>query len=167
MPGMSVPISALPKEADHLFAEYLDKIERTAGRLTPEQLWWRPNAACNSVGNLLLHLCGNLSQWVLAGLGGEGFERRRDEEFAAAGGADAAALLARLREVVLACRSLTERLTERDLERTMTIQGYTSTGFGVLLHAVEHMSYHTGQIVFVAKQLLGGPAEIEFYPQLK
>ncbi len=167
MPDMSAPISPLPKEADHLFAEYLDKIERTAGRLTPEQLWWRPNAACNSVGNLLLHLCGNLSQWVLAGLGGESFERHRDEEFAAAGGADAATLLARLREVVLACRSLTGRLTERDLERTMTIQGYTHTGFGVLLHAVEHMSYHTGQIVFVAKQLLGGPAEIEFYPQLK
>ena len=83
MRAMSDLDTALPREADHLFAEYFDKIERTAGRLTVEQIWWRPNAACNSVGNLLLHLSGNLSQWVLAGLGGESFERRRDEEFAA------------------------------------------------------------------------------------
>ncbi len=167
MAGMTEPTSALPIEADRLFAEYLDQIERSAGQLTAEQIWWRPNPACNSVGNLLLHLCGNLSQWVLGGLGGEAFERRRSEEFAAAGGADGAALLARLREVVTACRSVARALTARDFDRTLTIQGYTSSGFGVLLHAVEHMSYHTGQIVHLVKEQLGGPSEIEFYPHLK
>ncbi len=167
MRGMNGPITSLGAEADDLFAEYLDKIERTAGRLSPEQMWWRPNAACNSVGNLVLHLCGNLSQWVLAGLGGRAFERHRDEEFAATGGADADALLTRLRAVVGECRAVARAASERDLGRAFAIQGYSRTGFGVLLHAVEHMSYHTGQIVFVAKQLLGGPAEIEFYPHLK
>jgi len=165
MPGMSDP--ALPREADRLLGEYLEKIERSAGGLSAQQIWWRPNPACNSVGNLLLHLCGNLSQWVLDGLGGIAYDRRRSEEFAAAGGDDAPALLARLRDVVERCRGVALGLSQQDLERSFVIQGYSRTGFGVLLHAVEHMSYHTGQIVFVAKQLLGGPAEIEFYPHLK
>ncbi len=164
---MSGSALALVVEAHRLFGQYLDKIERSAGLLTTEQAWWRPNPACNTVGNLILHLCGNLSQWVLAGLGGQGFERRRREEFAAAGGVETAELLRRLREVVAGCRAVVERLSEADLERTLVIQGYTHTGFGALLHTVEHMSYHTGQIVATAKQILGEQAGIEFYPDLR
>ncbi len=167
MRGMSDATPAMCREADRLYGEYLDKIERSAGLLSAEQLWWRPNPACNSVGNLLLHLCGNLSQWVLAGLGGEAFERDRPAEFAAEGGDDARALLARLRAVVERCRRVAATRSDEDLRRTHVIQGYTHTGFGVLLHTVEHMAYHTGQIVHIVKQLLGGPAEIEFYPHLK
>ena len=158
---------ALAREAERLFAEYLDKIERSAGLLSADQLWWRPNPHCNSVGNLLLHLCGNLSQWVLVGLGGQAFERHRREEFAAVEGDDGAALLRRLREVATACRAVAGNLTEEDLGKSLTIQNYTRTGFGALLHAVEHMSYHTGQIVALAKQLIGDRTEIEFYPHLK
>jgi uncharacterized damage-inducible protein DinB len=158
---------ALAREAHRLFAEYLDKIERSARVLSAEQLWWRPNTRCNSVANLLLHLCGNLSQWVLAGLGGVPFERHRREEFAAVEGEDGATLVGRLHEVVTACRNVAQNLSDEDLHREFVIQGYTRTGFGVLLHAVEHMSYHTGQIVYVTKQLAGEQAEIEFYPHLK
>ncbi len=158
---------ALAAEADRLFAEYLDKIERSAGLLSAEQIWWRPDPSCNSVGNLLLHLCGNLSQWVLAGLGGRSFDRRRREEFAAKAGDDGAALIRRLREAVTACRAVVGDLSEEDLGRGLVIQGYSRTGFGALLHAVEHMSYHTGQIVAIAKQLVGGRTEIEFYPHLR
>ena len=164
---MSESIPALAREADRLLGEYLDKIERSAGLLSTEQLWWRPNPACNSTGNLVLHLCGNLSQWVLAGLGGRPFERRRREEFAAERGADAAELLRRLREVVSASRTVVQGLSEADLGRAFLIQGYSRSGLAVLLHAVEHTSYHTGQIVAVAKQLLGESGGIEFYPHLR
>ncbi|HVN76856.1 MAG TPA: DinB family protein [Thermoanaerobaculaceae bacterium] len=158
---------AITGEARRLFLEYLDKIERSAGALSAEQIWWRPNAACNSVGNLLLHLAGNLSQWVLAGLGGRPYERHRPEEFAAAGGQDGAALLARLRGVVEACCGVVQALTPEDLQRTLVIQGTTGSGFAALLHTVEHMSYHTGQIVHITKELLGEQGGIEFYPHLK
>jgi uncharacterized damage-inducible protein DinB len=158
---------ALAVEASRLFAEYLDKIERSAGLLSAEQIWWRPEESCNSVGNLLLHLCGNLSQWVLAGLGGRTFDRRRNEEFAAKAGDDGAALIRRLRGVVSDCLAVVGLVSEQDLGRTLAIQGYDRTGFGVLLHAVEHMSYHTGQIVAIAKQLVGRRTEIEFYPHLR
>lgn len=158
---------ALAVEANRLFAEYLDKIERSAGLLSAEQIWWRPDPSCNSVGNLLLHLCGNLSQWVLAGLGGRAFDRRRREEFAAKAGDDGAALIRRLRKVVTDCIDVVGRVSEQDLGRTLAVQGYDRTGFGALLHAVEHMSYHTGQIVAIAKQFVSGRTEIEFYPHLR
>ncbi len=164
---MSETYAALVSEEGRLLSEYLRKIERCVGLLTPAEVWWRPNARCNSVGNLLLHLSGNLSQWVLAGLGGAEYERHRRDEFAAAEGGDAAELVARLRDVVTACQAVAARLSDDDLNRTHTIQGMTRTGAGVLLHAVEHMAYHAGQIVFVAKQLAGERAEIEFYPHLR
>ena len=164
---MSGSSPALPQEAHRLFAEYFAKIETCVGLLSHEQLWWRPNPRCNSVANLLLHVCGNLSQWVVGGLGGEPFERRRREEFATAEGEDGVTLVGRLGEVVSACRDVAGDLPEEKLAQVFIIQGIERTGFGVLLHAVEHMAYHTGQIIYVTKQLVGTQAEIEFYPRLK
>jgi uncharacterized damage-inducible protein DinB len=159
--------SRLGGEAETLLAQYLGKIEHCVGLLDEEQVWWRPNAASNSVGNLLLHPAGNLSQWVLAGLGGEGFERHRSAEFAADRSAGPAELTDRLRAVVERCCAVAARLAPSDLDRRLTVQGYERDGFGVLLHAVEHMAYHTGQIVLLTKQLVGDEVEIEFYPHLK
>jgi uncharacterized damage-inducible protein DinB len=153
-------------EAARLLGEYMDKIERAVATLAQEQVWWRPNEDSNSLGNLLLHLAGNLSQWVLAGLGGESYERRRAAEFAAREGAPPEELLAPLRAVVGRCVALSERLDDAALAARHEIQGYRRDGFGVLFHAVEHMAYHTGQIVLIAKQLAGG-AGLEFYPHLK
>ncbi len=164
---MSETSSALPHEADLLLAEYLSKIEHCVRLLSRDQVWWRPNSRCNSVANLLLHLCGNLSQWVLVGLGGGRYERHRREEFAAVEGDDGAKLLGRLHGVVEECRAVVRGLSAEDLGREHSIQGITRTGFGVLLHAVEHMAYHTGQIVYVTKQLIDERVEIEFYPGLR
>ena len=164
---MSEPSPALPQEAHRLFGEYFGKIEQCVGLLSSEQVWWRPNPRCTSIGNILLHLCGNLSQWVLGGLGDASFERHRREEFAAVSGLDSPALLERLGEVVSACRDVVGDLPDDKLGQLFMIQGITRPGFGVLLHAVEHMAYHTGQVVYVAKQLVGEKAEIEFYPHLK
>jgi uncharacterized damage-inducible protein DinB len=167
MAAMSGTSSDLTREADRLFDQYLHKIEHCVALLTPAQVWWRPNSKSNSVGNLLLHLCGNLSQWVLDGLGGRAYERHRREEFAAAEGEDGAALVGRLATIVAACRAVARGLTTEELVGERTIQGISHNGFGVLLHAVEHMAYHTGQVVYVTKQLVGDGVEIEFYPNLK
>ena len=167
MYAMTVTPPDLTREADQLFAQYLHKIEHCVALLSPAQVWWRPNSKCNSVANLLFHLCGNLSQWVLDGLGGMAYERHRREEFAAAEGEDGAALVGRLATVVAACRTVARGLSAEELVGDRTIQGISHNGFGVLLHAVEHMAYHTGQVVYVTKQLVGDGVEIEFYPNLK
>jgi uncharacterized damage-inducible protein DinB len=154
-------------EASRQFDEYWRKISTCVGLLTEDDVWWRANARCNSVGNLLLHLTGNLSQWVLAGLGGEGYERRRAAEFAAEGGRRRDELLAALGDVVARSCTVAELVSAGDLRRRLTIQGIEREGFGVLFHAVEHMAYHTGQIVHLAKERARQDVEIEFYPHLR
>ena len=152
-------------EADRFLGEYLHKIGTCVALLDGDQLWWRPNAACNSVGNLLLHLRGNLSQWVLDAIGGEKIERHRSEEFAARESATAEAMMGGLTDVVGRVRQTIGAMRPADLARRMVVQGYETDGLGVVFHVVEHMSYHTGQIVDRTKELLGPAAGIEFYPQ--
>jgi uncharacterized damage-inducible protein DinB len=152
-------------EADKYLGEYVGKIEHCTSLLSEAQVWWRPNEACNSVGNLLLHLRGNLSQWVLAGIGGEAIERHRSAEFAAREAAAKSDLLAGLADAVTRARRTIRAMRSADLERRTRVQGYDTDGLGVVFHVVEHMAYHTGQIVAVTKQLLGPAANIEFYPQ--
>ena len=162
--------SRLIEFAEHYWSEYLGKIERAVAPLTEDQLWWRgpgSNAAGNSIANLLAHLHGNLSQWVLTGLGGRPFERHRDEEFAARPGPGAptkAELLANLATTVARCCETIRGLSADDLVRVRKIQKYELDGYRALFHTIEHMSYHTGQIVLLAK--LQG-ARLDFYPQHK
>jgi uncharacterized damage-inducible protein DinB len=159
----------VPDRFAELGAEYLgdllDRIERSVTGLTEAQIWWRANPATNSIGNLLLHLQGNLSQWVLAALGGQDYERHRSQEFAARGTATKAALLAGLRAVVTGCQPVIRGLAPAELARFREIQGGRSDGFDTVLHVVEHMSYHTGQIIHIAKELLGPEGGLDFYPQ--
>lgn len=145
--------------------EYCAKIRVVAEGLDEEQLWWRPAEGTNSVGNLLLHLGGNLSLWILQGIGGEAFVRDRAGEFAASGGADGAELLSRLESVVARCREILERDRPNPLDREVEIQGYSIDARGAIFHAVEHMGYHTGQIVWAVKLLRGSSHGIEFYPR--
>lgn len=151
--------------ADEYWAEYLGKIERATASIGDEAYWWRPNARSNSIANLLLHLRGNLGEWVLAGLLGEPVERHRSAEFAAREGARGVELVAELAAVVERCRAGVRGLSEQELARPRRIQTYEVDGYAALFHAVEHMSYHTGQIVMLAKSLAPPEVEIEFYPQ--
>jgi uncharacterized damage-inducible protein DinB len=159
----------LQELAVEYWQEYLDKIEAAVAALSEDEVWWRASPSSNSIGNLLLHLAGNLGQWVIAGLAGESHERRRSLEFAA--GLDGetprvakAEALARLRARVAECVAVARRLPAAELDRVRRIQKYELDGWKALFHAVEHMSYHAGQIVQLAKQLRP-EAGLDFYPQ--
>jgi len=152
-----------PAMSAELLGEYFDKIRIGVERLTEEQVWWRPAPGTNSAGNLMLHLCGNLSLWVLSGLGGQAFQRDRAAEFAADRTHSRAELIEKLRGVIDRCREVVLKLGGGALEAPVEVQKYVTNSGGALFHAVEHMSYHTGQILYIVKQLAGGG--IEFYPQ--
>ena len=156
-----------PLIASHYLGQYLDKIRHCAGMLSEDEAWWRPAPGTNSVANLMLHLAGNLSLWVLNTLGGESNPRHRSAEFAADHSAPKDEVLERLADVVGRCQRLLARLGEADLDRACEVQRYATDGRGALFHAVEHMSYHTGQIVWITKQATAGRAAVEFYPQHK
>ena len=150
--------------AERYLAEYLDKIEIAVDGLDDEDLWTRSGAGTNSIANLILHLCGNLSLWIQASLGGRRYDRDRAGEFAADHTAAKSELLDSLRDVVGESRRTIAGLECDALERELEVQGYVTDGRGVVLHAVEHMSYHTGQIVMLAKQALAAEGGIAFYP---
>jgi uncharacterized damage-inducible protein DinB len=148
-----------PRLSAALLQEYGDKIRIGLGRLNEEQVWWRPNEACNSAGNLVLHICGNLSLWILRGLGGVDYVRDRAAEFRADGSPSKGELLSHLESTIARCREVLESV---DVGKELSLQGYHVDGLAALYHAVEHASQHTGQILYIVKQLAPG---FEMYPQ--
>ena len=134
-----------------LSQQYLPRIEKCLSQLSEEEIWWRPNPESNSAGNLILHLCGNMRQWIISGLGGAEDTRERDLEFSERGPLPREALVAQLRRTVReACRVLS-RLPEDSLLRKHTIQGYHATGIYAVFHVSEHFGYHAGQIIYITK----------------
>jgi uncharacterized damage-inducible protein DinB len=134
---------------------YLPRIVRCLAQLSEGEIWWRANLASNSVGNLVLHLQGNVRQWIIAGLGGAPDTRQRDREFQERGPIPRRALLARLRKTVNEAGGVLGRLSSSDLSRTYTIQGFRVTGLQAVFHVAEHFSHHAGQIILATKMLRG------------
>jgi uncharacterized damage-inducible protein DinB len=130
------------------------RILKCLGLLSDDQVWHQANAHVVSVGNLVLHLCGNLSQWVVSTLGHQPDERRREREFDAASRMPVPELQARLAAVMASARNTIGTLTEDDLQNSYAVQGFTETGTAIVLHVVEHFSYHAGQITLHTKLLL-------------
>ena len=129
-----------------------ERIEHCLGMVDDDFIWTDPNEHLVSVGNLVQHLCGNLSQYILKGMGGEGFVRDRAAEFQTKGRLARGPMAARLTDVLRRACDVLEALPDGALERTYTIQGFESDGVGALVHVVEHFSYHVGQITFAVKQ---------------
>lgn len=143
---------------DHLIGEYVPKIRSCLLRLDDEAIWWRPGAASNAIGNLVLHLCGNACQWILHGILGRPDVRDRDSEFATQEGWSRDRLIEHLEaQMALVAEGLDElaRQVERDpdvLLTSRTIQGMDVTVLQALYHVVEHYAQHTGQIIWATKQ---------------
>lgn len=133
--------------------ENTPRIEKCLTELSEEEVWQRPNAASNSVGNLILHLCGNITQYVIASLGKRPDARDRDAEFAAEGGFSKAELLEKLTWTVKEAVETIRRASREELLRERAVQGFQMSGIGIIVHVCEHYSYHTGQIAFWTKIL--------------
>jgi uncharacterized damage-inducible protein DinB len=145
----------------HLAEDYLPKLERCLERLTDEQVWWRAGEHSNSLGNLLLHLEGNLRQWVVCGAGGREDLREREREFAERRAVPREELLAGLRAAVAEAGDVLAGLDASALLETRRVQGLDVTLLSAVFHAVEHFSMHTGQIILLTKMLTGG--DLAFY----
>jgi uncharacterized damage-inducible protein DinB len=136
---------------DLLAKQNLPHIVECLQQLSEEEIWWRPNSASNSAGNLVLHLCGNVRQWIIAGLGGAEDRRDRDREFAERGPIPRQALVTQLRRTIRdACRVIA-RLSDDSLSRKYEIQGYRVTGMDAAFRVAEHFGHHTGQIIYITK----------------
>lgn len=140
------------KHTQHVLREvYFPRIARCLALLSEKQIWWRPHATSNSVGNLVLHLEGNVRQWIISGLGGVPDRRERDKEFAAKGPLPRRQLVSRLCRTVDEACGVLAKLRAQDLAVQHSIQGYKVIGLQALYHVTEHFAYHAGQIILVTK----------------
>jgi uncharacterized damage-inducible protein DinB len=143
-----------------LIDHYLPRIERCLERLSEEELWWRDHPECNSVGNLLLHLAGNVRQWIISGLGGATDRRQRQQEFDTRGPIPREALLTSLKRTVEEAAVVLANVSPHDLPERRQIQGCDVTALEAIYHVVEHFSMHTGQIILLTKLRAG---DLAFY----
>jgi uncharacterized damage-inducible protein DinB len=145
----------------YLQNEYLPKIRGALEGLTAEDLWWRPNKESNSIANLILHLAGNVRQWVVGGIGGAPDVRKRQEEFDREGGIEVEELVELLEATLAEVDDVLADLPADRLGEERVIQGLNVTVLQALYHVVEHFSMHTGQILYVAKLRSG--RDLGFY----
>jgi uncharacterized damage-inducible protein DinB len=134
-----------------LASDYLPKIERCLELLSDEEVWWRPNAQSNSIGNLLLHLAGNARQWIVSGLGGVPDQRERQREFDERSPLSREQLLSELKRTLAEVDSVLAQFDSSQLLERRQIQGSEVTLLEAIFHVVEHFSMHTGQIILLTK----------------
>ncbi len=149
---------------DKLVGEYWPRLKTCVEPMSIEQVWWRPNPASNSVGNLLLHLNGNVTQWLVTAFNGDKDTRDRPAEFAAEGGLTAAELLEPLGATIAAAEKTLRQLTAEKLLAPYEVQGSHLTALEAVYHVVEHFGLHYGQISYIAKSLSG--KDLGFYREL-
>lgn len=123
--------------------------------LTEDQIWWRPNEAANSVGNLVLHLSGSLNHYLNRAIGGFPYERDRAAEFAERRKISKRDLRAGFEEMV---RKADETLSKLPPSRLLdpSPEPLHGTIFEDLVGVAVHLSTHTGQIVWITKMLREG-----------
>ena len=134
-----------------LEGQFLTALLECFSQLSEEEIWWRPNEASNSAGNLVLHLCGNMRQWIVSGLGGAKDIRERDKEFSERGPIAREALSEKFRQTVTECCAVLDRLKPEDLTRRHRIQGFDVTGYEAAAQVVQHVAHHLGQIIYLTK----------------
>jgi hypothetical protein len=147
-----------------LFVHYWPRMQVCVEPLNHEQIWWKPNAASNSIGNLILHLNGNVRQWLVASFNQLPDDRDRPAEFATEDGMNAPQLLARLGATMQQADQVLARLTEADLVAPYDIQGYHVSGLEAVYQVVEHFGLHYGQIAYIAKSFTA--RDLGFYREL-
>ena len=141
--------------------EYLPKIERCLESLSVEQIWWRGNEQSNSIGNLLLHICGNARQWIVSGLGGRPDERQRQTEFDERRQISKKELSTHLRQTLTEVDQALAGFDSAQLLTSYRIQGNDVTALTAIFHVTEHISMHTGQIILLTK--LVANMDMNFY----
>ena len=142
------------EESERMIRICLDGIEES-------DFWYRSNNATNSIGNLLLHLSGNMTQYVISGLGGKPDMRDRDAEFSTQANGSKEAVWMQFKKVLDDSKAVISGATAEQLLTHRQVQGFDLSGLGMALHAVEHLSYHTGQIAYIVKSIQG--KDLGFY----
>jgi uncharacterized damage-inducible protein DinB len=143
---------ALISEAERrILGESIPRLKHCLGLLSDEEIWRRPGGTVVSAGNYALHLCGNARQWICAGLAGEADHRDREREFTEEGPMPRAELLTLIDQTADDVKAALDRTKPETLLEMRPVQVFEETGLSILVHVVEHFSYHVGQVTYYTK----------------
>lgn len=159
--GSDVATAFILESRRYLRGEYFPKIRACVERLGDDDVWWRPNEASNSIGNVILHLAGNVRQWIVSGVGGAADTRRRQEEFDQRDRIPKDELLAHLGAAIEEVDAVLAELPPGRLADRRTIQGRDVSVFEAIYHVVEHFAMHAGQVTYLTK--LRTDSDLGFY----
>ena len=134
------------KEGYRMVVKALDFIDE-------KELWQLPVENGMSLGNQILHSCGNMRQYIISSLGNQIDSRKRDLEFKTKSQLEKKVLLKQLKETINASIQIINKTNEQEYLKVKKVQAFSFSGIGLVLHAVEHFSYHVGQIAFWVKFL--------------
>ena len=134
-----------------LLQDSVPRIKKCLDQLEDAEIWYRPNHNTVSVGNLILHLCGNVRQWILSGMAGKPDHRKRQDEFDTPGPISRQKLLEDLDHLMEEVSHYLNTIGFDQLLAVYKVQGFEETGVAILIHVVEHFSYHVGQISYFVK----------------
>jgi len=143
-----------------LLEESIPRIIQCLNTIDEGHIWHKPNSHSNSIGNLILHLCGNVRQYLISSVGGQEDKRNRDQEFNDCG-LSRNQLTNKLNELSEDIKASIPSITKKELKRARSVQGFNMTGISVVIHVIEHFSYHTGQIAYMTKLLKD--VDLKFY----
>jgi hypothetical protein len=160
MPTDTEVTRAFADAARHELREAAEQIRHCVAQLTDEDLWHRPDDRVNAIGNLILHLCGNLRQWVIHSVGGAADVRDRPAEFAQRDPIPSAELLQLLVETVAEADAVLARLTPDELVRSRHIQIGQRTGVAAIFHSVSHFVGHAQEITHMTRRRLGAGYQV-------
>lgn len=142
----------------------VEKLNHCVGQLTDDQVWWRPSPSMNSIGNLILHLQGNVRQWITAGVGSAEDTRKRGLEFSERGPIDRAELLRKLTATIDEAKQVIADASDSDLTESRRVQGFEVTGIDAVVHSVAHFRGHVQEIVHLTRSQLGDAYVFDFVP---
>ncbi len=152
------------KESIYRINESTQRVLKCLNEIDEIELWKKPNEHSNSIGNIVLHLCGNISQYIISSLDQVEDIRERDKEFSANEAFKKSELLTKLQQTINEAITVMEGLVEAALVKLYFVQGFQLSGIGIIIHVTEHFSYHTGQIAFWVKLLKN--TDLGFYQNI-
>jgi len=131
-------------------------------------VWWRARPEMNAIGNLLLHLAGNVEQWVTAPIENRAAARNRPAEFAQREPIAKSELQSTLANAVGRAAELIRTLaTAEQLLALRRVQGHDTNVLAAVFHSVTHFEGHAQEIISMTRQIKGESYEFQWVPKSK
>lgn len=143
------------QESTKTLRDNLAQIQHCVDQLSEDDVWWRPFESQNAIGNILLHLSGNVRQWIVAGAGGKQDTRNRPAEFAERQRIPKAELLRQVEQTINDAIAAIEKCDDANLSRIRPVQHWEVSGLSAIYHSVAHFYGHTQEIIYITRLRLG------------